>query len=109
MVATAVFEELQLTPELMSRTEPSLKKPVAENCCDPWLTVTETFWGLTWIEFKGDVVTLTVVEPEIPSELAEIVAEPVATAVATPELLMKTIVAFDVVQAGTPRTFVLPF
>jgi hypothetical protein len=54
-------------------------------------------------------VTLTVVEAETPSALAEIVAEPVAIAVAIPELLMNTMATFDVVQVGDDKTFVVPF
>ena len=109
MVATAVLDDVHVTPELMSRAVPSLKTPVAENCCEPWLTVTDGFWGLISRDVNGEVVTLTVVDPEMPSELAEIVAEPVAMAVAKPELLMKTMAAFDVVHVGAERTFVLPF
>ncbi len=61
------------------------------------------------MEFRGDVVTLTVVEPETPSELADIVAEPTATALAIPEALTYTIAAFEVVQVGDDSTFVVPF
>lgn len=109
IVATAVFEEVHVTPELMSRTVPSLKVPVAENCCDPWRADTDTFDGVSWIEVRGEVVTVTVVDPDTPSELAEIVAEPGATVVAIPALLINTIVAFEVVQTGSERTFALPF
>ena len=88
MVATALFDEVHVTPELISRTDPSLKVPVAANCCELWDAETDTFVGVTSIEVSGEVVTLTVVDPETPSELAEIVAEPAATAVAMPELLI---------------------
>ena len=109
IVATAVFEEVHVTPELMSRTVPSLKVPVAENCCEAWRTDTDVFEGATSIDVRGDVVTLTVVDPDTPSEVAEIVAEPAAIAVATPALLINTMVAFEVVQTGPERTFALPF
>jgi hypothetical protein len=46
MVATAVLEEVHVTPELMSETVPSLKKPVAANCSDPWATVMDGFCGV---------------------------------------------------------------
>ena len=109
IVATAVFDEVHVTPELMSRTVPSLNVPVAENCCDPWLTEADTFEGASSIDVRGEVVTLTVVDPDTPSELAEIVAEPSATAVATPALLINTIVALEVVQTGADSTLALPF
>jgi hypothetical protein len=37
------------------------------------------------------------------------VAEPVAIAVAIPELWMYTMAAFDVVHIGDDKTFVVPF
>ena len=109
IVATAVFDDVQVTPELISRTVPSLNTPVAVNCSEPWLTDTDTFVGVTSIDVSGDVVMVTEVDPATPSALAEIVAEPSATAVATPALLINTMVAFEVVQTGSDRTFALPF
>jgi hypothetical protein len=47
IVATAVLEEVHVTLELMSCTLPSLKNPVAENCCVPWETDKEGFCGAT--------------------------------------------------------------
>ncbi len=88
IVATAVFDEVQDTPELISRLVPSAKKPIAANCSEVWDRFTVGFTGLISIEFSGDVVTVTLVEPEMPSALAEIVADPGAIAVATPDALM---------------------
>ncbi len=109
IVATAVFEDVHVTPAEISFAVPSAKRPVAAYCRELWLTLTDVFAGEISIEFKGDVVTLTTVEAVTPSDVADIVAEPEAIAVASPLLLTNTIAAFDVVQSGTPKTFLLPF
>jgi hypothetical protein len=53
-------------------------------------------------------VAVIVVLPKLPVRLAEIVAEPVATAVAIPFALMKTTAALELVQTGPFSTPVLP-
>ncbi len=109
MVATEVLEDVHDTDELMSFTVPSLKVPVAVNCCVVFVTLTEASIGEIWIVASGEVITLTVVETLIPSDVALIVAEPFAIAVANPLLLMKTMAAFEVVHAAEGKTFVVPF
>ena len=96
------------TPLVMSVIVPSLNKPVAENCCDDCADVIVGLLGLISIEVRGELVIVTVVEPLTPSWLAEIVAEPVATAVAIPLSFMKTTPAFDVVHTGAFSTPLLP-
>src|SRR5580700_2123604 len=51
IVDTAVFEEDQLTVEVMSCVVPSLKVPTAVNCCVP-LGATEAAPGVTATDFK---------------------------------------------------------
>jgi hypothetical protein len=60
------------------------------------------------IDTNGDVVIVTVVEPEVPSSLADTVADPADIAVATPEELIKRTATFDVVHTGCDSTFFEP-
>ena len=108
IVATEVLDDVHDTPALMSFTVPSLKSPVAENWTEPCATAAVTFWGVTSMETNGDVVIVTVVEPEIPSSLAETVADPDVMAVATPEELMNSTETFEEVHIGPDRTFFDP-
>ena len=106
IVATDKSEDDHDTPLVMSVTVPSLNKPVAENCCDDCAVEIVGLLGLISMEVRGELVMVTLVEPLTPSSLAEIVAEPGATAVAIPVSFMKTTPALDVVQTGafnTPR------
>lgn len=107
-VATDRSDDDQETPFVMSVTVPSLKRPVAENCWDPWVTVIEGLAGLISIETSGELVIVTVVDPVTPLSLAEIVAEPGAIVVATPLSLIKRTFTFELVQAGDFSTPVLP-
>lgn len=108
IVAIDRSDDDQETPFVMSVTVPSLKRPVAENCWDPWLTVIEGLAGLISIETRGELVIVTVVDPVIPLSLAEIVAEPGAMVVATPLSLINSTLTFEVVQTGDFSTPVLP-
>ncbi len=87
-VAMVVSDDVHVTEEVMSLTDPSPNVPVAANCCEPWVTVMVGFCGLIANVLSGDVTTDTVVEPEMPFMLAVIVAEPEAMALAMPVLLM---------------------
>ncbi len=109
IVAIAVFEELQVTLLLMSLELPSVNVAVAVNCCvvvDAMLTL--GLIGLMAIEDKGDVSTVTVVDPVAAPDEAERVTLPALTAVATPELLTASTVMFDVLQAAELSTLVEP-
>jgi hypothetical protein len=108
IVAMDTSDDDHDTPLVMSVTVPSLKSPVAENRCDPCAMVIDGLLGLMSIEVRGELVIVTVVEPLTPSALAEIVAEPGATAVAIPLLLVKRIAALEVVHTGDFSTALLP-
>jgi hypothetical protein len=108
IVAIDPSEEVHVTPLLMSLDVPSLKTPVAENCCDPCDAEMLRLVGDTTMDVNGEFRIVTVVDPLTPRWVAEIVAEPVATAVATPFALMKTTAALELVQAGPFSTPVLP-
>jgi hypothetical protein len=75
IVATVVFEELQLTESVRSIVLPFWSIPTAVYCCvcpDEMDLVT----GVIEIEVRLAIVILTEVEPEIPSRVALMVAEP---------------------------------
>lgn len=108
IVAIAVSDEDHVTPLLISIDVPSLKSPVAANCCDPCDVETLGLVGDIRIDVKGEFRILTVVDPLTPRSLAETVAEPLDTAVATPFALMKTTAALELVHAGFFSTPVLP-
>jgi len=82
-VATEVFDELQVTPVVISRLVPSAYVPEAANC----LVFPAGMFGLagvTDIEDRVAGVTVRVVFPEILPEAAVMIAEPTAMAVARP-------------------------
>jgi hypothetical protein len=64
--------------------------------------------GLISIEVRGELVIVTEVEPLTPSSLAEIVADPGATAVAVPLSLMKRTPALEEVHTGDFSTLLVP-
>jgi hypothetical protein len=83
IVATAVLDELHETRDGRSCLELSEKMPVALNCwVRPFATLGAA--GVTWINVRTAPVTVRVVLPEMPPLIAEMVAEPTPTAVATP-------------------------
>jgi hypothetical protein len=83
MVATDVTDELQVTKVVRSCVVLSEKVPVAVNC---WVVPRAMFGlvGVTLMERRNAGVTVRVVEPEMPPEVAVIVAVPAATVVALP-------------------------
>jgi len=83
MVATAVFDELQVTDDVMFNVVPSEYVPVARNCCLPRLVMLGLI-GVTVMDSRVADVIVKTVEPEILPDAAVIVTEPVATAVANP-------------------------
>ncbi|HUA91776.1 MAG TPA: hypothetical protein VL991_04370 [Terracidiphilus sp.] len=88
MVATAVLEELQVTPEVSGPVVPLLYVAVTENCCvAPAVSV--ALGGVTAIDFTvtGAAVTVRAAVPLTPFNDAEMVLEPAATPVATPAAL----------------------
>ena len=81
IVATAVFDELHVTDFQRSVMFPSVKLPMALNCCGiP--TPIEGLTGSTLIDDSAAAVTVSVVELLIVPEVAIIVVLPVARLVA---------------------------
>jgi len=100
-VATVVNEELQVTIAVMSWIVLSEKIPVAVNC----LVVPSAmlgFVGSTSTDTSVAAVTVSVVLPEIPPNVAVIVVDPAAAAAASPlepaELLTVATVVDEEVQ-----------
>ncbi len=101
MFATEVCEELHVTDVVKSGTVLSEKCPIAVNC---WVKAPEEMCrikvaGVTEIDSSTAGVTVSVVDPEKPSELAVIMVEPTSTDVARPfdpdVLLMVAIVVCE--------------
>ncbi len=82
-VATDVVEELHVTRDVRSCTEPSPKFPLAENCWDSPMGMLGSV-GVTSIETIFAESTVRSVLPETPPNVAVIVVSPALTEVATP-------------------------
>jgi len=93
MVATAGVAEFHVTLEVRFWVLPSLKVPVAANCCDAPLAIVG-FTGATAIDCRVAAVTVSRVLPLTDPEVAVIVEVPTPAPDAKPEALM---VATDVV------------
>jgi hypothetical protein len=89
MVATAVFEDVQVTELVRSTVVPFCRMPTAVYCC---VAPEEIDWlaGVIEIDARFATVTFTVVEPLTPASVALIVADPAATAVTNPVALTLT-------------------
>jgi len=87
MVATGVLEEFQLTALVRFRVLPSVKVPVALNCCFVPSRM-EGLPGVTARDAKTGGVTVRVVEPLTDPKEAVIAVVPWARLVASPWLLM---------------------
>ncbi len=83
IVATAVFEDVQLAEAVRSCVVLSEKVPVAVNCCVVLLAIAG-LEGETAIETRFAGFTVRVVEPDTFPEVAVTVVEPAARAVASP-------------------------
>ena len=110
IVAIPVGEELQVALALRSFVLPSLKVPLAENC---WVRprAIDGSAGETVIVVSeaGGAPTVSVVEPVMLAETAEIVVVPWAAEVAKPEAaIVATFVAEELQVAAEVRSFVLP-
>lgn len=92
IVATAVFEEVQLTEAVRSCVVLSEKVPVAVNCCFVPLAI-DGLAGVMASETRFAGLTVRVVEPDTFPEVAVTVVAPAARAVASPAEL---IVAMEV-------------
>src|SRR5229473_1848442 len=83
IVATEVFDELQVTVLVRFRVLPSLYVPVAVNGCVVPLAI-DGFAGVTAIDDSTAAVTVSVVEPVREPDAAWIVLAPTPTALAAP-------------------------
>ena len=108
IVATAGFDELQVTCEVRSFVVPSENEPVAANCwVAPILMLGVA--GVRDMEDRVADVTVRVVLPEILPELAVTVVVPTATAVARPLLLTVPTAGLDEPQVTWGvRSWVVP-
>jgi hypothetical protein len=96
MAATDIEDELQVTEVVRSCVVLSENIPVAVNC---WVVPRAMLGlvGVTSMETRNAGVTVRAVEPEMPPEVAVIVAVPTATGVALPlETAASLIAATDV-------------
>jgi len=83
IVATVGVSELHCTVPVMFCVLPSVYVPVAVNCCvSP--SGSTGIAGVTAIDTSAAAVTVTVADPVIVPDVAEIVAVPCATLLATP-------------------------
>jgi len=86
---------------------PSLKVPVAVNCCvDP--AATEEFAGVMATDTRVPVPTVMVVEPVTPDEVAERVSVPALLACRMPELRILANCGFEECQETVAKVEVLP-
>jgi len=101
MVATAVLEEFQLTKVVRSCVLPSVKVPVALNCCFVPSGM-EGLPGVTARDTKTGGVTVRMVEPLTDPKEAVITVAPWARLVASPwlpaELLIAATAGFEELQ-----------
>jgi hypothetical protein len=97
IVATAVFDDVQVTELVKSVVVPSCRIPIAVNC---WVEPEEIdgLVGVIEMDARFAVTTLTVVEPLIPSKVALMVADPEATPVTSPAELTVAIAMSEVDQ-----------
>lgn len=107
-VATEADEEVQVTPLDKSWLLPSLYVAVAVNC---WLMpiprVSPT--GVTAMDTMVGVVTVTVVDCEIPAKDAETLVEPAATVLNNPLASMVAVAVEELLQVTrVVRSEVLP-
>src|SRR5512143_2482884 len=83
IAATPASDELQVTRDVRSCTEPSEKFPLAENCWGNPMGILGSV-GATSIETRTAESTVRSVLPETPLSMAEIVVSPAPTEVASP-------------------------
>jgi hypothetical protein len=83
IVATVVVTELQVAVPVKFCVELSEKVPVAVNCCVVPFAI-EGFAGVTAIDTSVAAVTVRVVEPVMPADVASILLVPAATPEANP-------------------------
>jgi hypothetical protein len=104
--ATEVLDEVHVTWPVRSCALPSLKVPVATNCCVV-STVTDGAAGVTAIEIRIGLI-VKVFDPVTPPVVAEMVVVPLAIPVARPETIEATFAELDDHVARLVRSLLLP-
>jgi hypothetical protein len=104
IVAIEVADEVQVTLLVRFCVVWLVYVPVAVNC---WVlpAAIDGDAGVTAIEVNTAAVTVSVVEPLTVPDLAVMVADPCATPVAKPPLLMVAIAVVEEVQVALPVRF----
>ena len=97
IVATAVFEDVQVTEVVRSTVVPFCRMPTAVYCC---VAPEEIDWlaGVIEMDARFATVTFTVVEPLTPPDVALMVADPEATPVTNPVELTVAMATSDDAQ-----------
>src|SRR5215472_829891 len=108
MVAAAVLEELQFTELVMFWVPPSVKVPVAANCCvRP--AATEGFAGVTLMDTTAGADTVRAAEPVTEPDDAVMLVLPTPSVVANPAALIVATAGLPDAQPTVPVRFcVLP-
>ena len=108
ILATAGFDELQLTVDVMFCVLPSVNVPVAVN----WVVVDaamETLEGETAMDTRAGAVTVREVLPLTPEDAAVIMVDPMAALVAKPLLDIVAALEFEELQLAVfVRSWLLP-
>jgi hypothetical protein len=103
IVATGVFDELQVTLEVTFAVVLLLYVAVAVNCCvDPLAKLGSE--GVTVMAVGVDAATVNVALPACPLSVAEIVALPGESPVARPAALIVATVEFEEAHVADPVT-----
>jgi hypothetical protein len=102
IVATLADDELQWVVNVMSCVVPSLKEPVAMNCC-VLPTVAVEVAGVIASETNVPVPTVNVAVPVTPDAVAKIVTVPLFFPCARPEPRMEAIFGFEDFQLNPLR------
>ena len=104
--ATELSDEAHATRSVRSCALPSVKVPVAMNCCVV-STVTDGAAGVTAIEVRIGLI-VKVFDPVTPPVVAEIVVVPLAIPVARPETIEATFGELDDHVVRLVRFLLLP-
>lgn len=108
MVAAEVLELVQVAVAVTFFVDPSLYVPVAVNCWDDFAGKLG-FAGVTAMDTSegggGGAGTVSVVDAEEPLNVAVMVVDPWATAVARPEALMVATAVAELVHVAVVVTF----
>src|SRR5580693_2661561 len=107
-VATLVLDEFHVTSPVISVVVPSVNVPIALNCSVPSASI-EALFGVTAIDARFAIVTVTLVVPLMLFKAAVIVTVPGATPVTSPVLeTVASLVSEEDQSTVLVMVFVLP-